>query len=66
MLYEVITLSPFLQDRWGIGGEFLRLSGERDQNFRLTTTDGIQYVLKVSSPAEDPLLVDFQTRALLP
>jgi len=62
---SVYVLSPFLQDRWGIGGEFLRLSGERDQNFRLTTADGMQYVLKVSSPLEDPLLVDFQTRALL-
>jgi Ser/Thr protein kinase RdoA (MazF antagonist) len=42
-----------------------RLSGERDVNFRLTTIDGSRYLLKVTNAAEDPVVTDFQTQALL-
>lgn len=55
----------FLTTNWGFDGELKRLAGERDQNFRVTRDDGRQFVLKVSSPIEDPLLVDFQVQALL-
>jgi len=41
------------------------LTSERDQNFRLKTADGQSYVLKVTHPAEDPAVTDFQTRAQL-
>jgi len=41
------------------------LASERDQNFRLRTADGSEWVLKIANPAEDPTLLDMQTRALL-
>ena len=58
-------LAQFLEDHWGITGTFKSLSGERDQNTRVCTLDDKRYVLKVSSPIEDPILVDFQVQALL-
>ncbi len=41
------------------------LASERDQNFRLRTADGSEWVLKIANPAEDPAILDMQTRALL-
>jgi Ser/Thr protein kinase RdoA (MazF antagonist) len=58
-------LRPFLRKHWGIEGELSRLSGERDQNFRITAADGSRYVFKIASPLEDLTLVDFQIQALL-
>jgi hydroxylysine kinase len=42
-----------------------RLTGERDENFRLTTDDGAEYILKIANPAEDPAETALQTAALL-
>lgn len=58
------VLRPFLKQRYGVTGDFTRLAGERDQNFRIQTTGGAAYVLKISSPDEMPLLVDLQIRVL--
>jgi Ser/Thr protein kinase RdoA (MazF antagonist) len=58
-------LRPFLQKYWRIDGDLKRLSGERDQNFQVTTADGTQYVYKIASSIEVPELVDFQIQALL-
>ena len=58
-------LEPFLLDHWGIEGKLDHLSGERDQNVRVTAADGSRYVLKIASLLEDLALVDFQTQALL-
>jgi Ser/Thr protein kinase RdoA (MazF antagonist) len=41
------------------------LASERDQNFRLRAADGSDWVLKIANPAEDPAILDMQTRALL-
>jgi Ser/Thr protein kinase RdoA (MazF antagonist) len=41
------------------------LASERDQNFRLRTADGSEWVLKIANPAEDPEILDMQTQALL-
>lgn len=41
------------------------LTGERDENFRLTSPDGRQFVLKISNAQEDPLVSDLPTAALL-
>jgi len=40
------------------------LESERDQNFRLRAEDGSEWVLKIANPAEDPAILDMQTRAL--
>jgi Ser/Thr protein kinase RdoA (MazF antagonist) len=39
------------------------LDSERDQNFRLRTETGGEWVLKIANPAEDPAIVDMQTQA---
>lgn len=57
-------LHPFLRTVYTLSGELSPLSGERDQNFRVSAPDGKRYVLKISSPDEIPSLVDFQIRAL--
>ena len=41
-----------------------RLDSERDQNFRLRTLDGRDYVLKIANPAEDRAVTNLQTEAL--
>jgi len=53
-----------LQENWGIDGDMKRLSGERDQNLRVSTGSGAKDVLKIGSPIEDRLLVDYQVQAL--
>ena len=60
--YDVVL--DVVSEHWQITGEPSPLSGERDQNIRLRTADGSSYVVKVSSPVEDPMLADYQTRAL--
>ncbi len=50
---------------YGIDSRATVLSSERDQNFRLDGRDGGTYVLKVTHPAEDPGVTDFQTQAQL-
>ena len=40
------------------------LASERDQNFRLSTPEGDEWVLKIANPAEDRAILDLQTRAL--
>lgn len=57
-------VADFVQRRWGLQGSFSRLSGERDQNFRLRLANGASHVVKIASPLEDPVLVDYQVRAL--
>jgi 4-aminobutyrate aminotransferase-like enzyme/Ser/Thr protein kinase RdoA (MazF antagonist) len=54
---------------FGIHGTARHLESERDQNFRLCAEGRAEsdreFVLKVANPAEDPAVLDFQTRALL-
>jgi 4-aminobutyrate aminotransferase-like enzyme/Ser/Thr protein kinase RdoA (MazF antagonist) len=50
---------------FGIVGSADPLDSERDQNFRLRTEGGPDWVLKIANPAEDPAVLDLQTEALL-
>jgi len=45
-------------------GKHKPLVGERDQNTRITTADGKQFVLKIASADEDPAAIDLQLKAL--
>jgi Ser/Thr protein kinase RdoA (MazF antagonist) len=49
---------------YGIHGSVTPLAGERDQNCRIETADGIQYVVKIGNPSEQVAVVDFQIAAL--
>lgn len=53
------------RSRYGIEGRASQLTSERDQNFKIAALDGRTYALRVSNPAEDWLVTDFQMRALL-
>ena len=48
---------------FGVHSRARALVSERDQNFHLRGKEGREYVLKISNPAEDPTVLDFQTRA---
>ena len=50
---------------FGIRGEADPLSSERDQNFRLRTPEGEQFVLHIANPADSPAIIDLQAQALL-
>ena len=51
-------------DHYGLPATAHRLDSERDQNFRLRTLDGHEYVLKIANPAEDRAVTNLQTQAL--
>jgi len=64
------TFSPDEAERiaeryFGVSSSARALVSERDQNFHLHGADSREYVLKISNPAEDPAVLDFQTQALL-
>ncbi len=53
------------EEGFGVVGKAECLRSERDQNFRVRTPDGSEWVLKISNPAEDPAVVDFQICAFI-
>jgi Ser/Thr protein kinase RdoA (MazF antagonist) len=50
---------------FGIAAQVKPLVSERDQNFRLETSDGKRFTLKIANHAEQAEVIDFQNRALL-
>ena len=52
------------RDLYGIEAQAELLPGERDRNFRLRTSDGRDYVLKIIDPASDEVIQDCQTQVL--
>lgn len=63
--FERAEVAAKVADDYGLTGEWAPLTGERDQNLRLTGDDGRKFVVKIASPDEDPDTADFQVRALL-
>ena len=58
-LAEQLALSLF-----GKSVRALPLGSERDHNFHLSADDGSEYVLKISNPAENPMITAYQTACL--
>jgi hydroxylysine kinase len=54
-----------VRERYGLKTRAARLTGERDENFRLSAPDGAEYVLKIANPAEDPEVTELPVAALL-
>ena len=52
-------------EHYGLSTTVHRLDSERDQNFRLRTADGRDYVLKIANPSEDRAVTNLQTEALV-
>jgi len=62
--FPLAQINTALEDIFGIQGDLKPLEGERDQNFRVTASDGTRFVLKISAAGEEPDVVDFQIQAL--
>jgi Ser/Thr protein kinase RdoA (MazF antagonist) len=62
--FSVDVLAATVAEKYNLHGEYSQLISERDQNFRLKTTDGRKYVVKVTSLLEDSVATDFQIAAL--
>ena len=58
-------VAPLVRHHYGFEARATRLTGERDENFRLTAADGAEYILKIANPAENPVETALQTAALL-
>jgi hydroxylysine kinase len=54
-----------VREHYGLEARAVRLTGERDENFRISAADGSEYVLKVAHPAESPDVRDLISPALL-
>ncbi len=61
-LEQVVSL---VREHYGLMSRASRLTGERDENFRVRATAGGEYVLKVAHPAENPGVSGLTTAALL-
>lgn len=59
------AVEAHVEAAYGLRGEWRALSGEREQNFRLTVADGRIYVVKVAPARQDAQDMDFQNGALL-
>ena len=57
---EAIQLAA---DHYGLDGDWQQLTGERDLNYRLETTDG-SFVFKIANENDDEDIVGFQVEAL--
>ncbi len=62
---ETDRVAAAVSEQFGLSGQYKQLVSERDQNFRLQTTDGRRFVVKVTGIAEDPVVTDFQIKALV-
>jgi Ser/Thr protein kinase RdoA (MazF antagonist) len=54
-----------VREHYGLEGSALRLTGERDENFKLSAAYGAEYVLKIANSAEPPEVTDLPNAALL-
>jgi len=62
---SIDVVREMLHEHWGLSGRLRPLDGERDQNTRVTTDDGRDFVLKIASPSEDSAVADLQCAALV-
>ena len=57
-------VAAIARDLYGLSGDLSPLDSERDQNFRLTESDGTSWVLKIANAAEDHQALAFQAALL--
>ncbi len=62
--FEVDPARRILRDVFGVEASLTPLAGERDQNFRADTPDGLRFLFKISNPADDRSIVEMQAAAL--
>ena len=49
---------------YSLTGKLSPLESERDQNYRITTEKGGEYIIKIANSAEDPAIIDMQIKTL--
>lgn len=54
-----------VRERYGLEADATRLTGERDENFKLMAGGGTGYVLKIANSSESAAVTDLQTASLL-
>ena len=57
-------IRALIDDRYGIDGNYRAVRSERDQNFIVSSADGVRYVVKISNADEELDAIDFQVSAL--
>lgn len=62
--FSAAEASNLAGDLYGLNGTISQLDSERDQNFRIDTPSGDQFVLKISNSAMDPAILKMQLKAL--
>ena len=62
--FTLEEVRAFARQNFGLEGSLIPLYSERDQNFRLSTTDGSDWVIKIANAEEDEAVLDCQTMAL--
>jgi hydroxylysine kinase len=62
---DVRFIANAVSDQYGLSGSYVELVSERDQNFRLVSSDERQFVIKINSLEEGEEEADFQVGALL-
>ena len=63
--FSDVDVAAIAADLYGIEANVYDLVSERDQNFRLTTKNGMSFTLKISNHAEQLEVIDFQNQALV-
>lgn len=62
---DTAVVADAVVEQFGLSGDYAPLVSERDQNFRVTRSDGTRFVVKVTSLVEDVAVTDFQIAVLL-
>ncbi|MGH9029031.1 MAG: aminotransferase class III-fold pyridoxal phosphate-dependent enzyme, partial [Acidimicrobiales bacterium] len=57
-------VAALLSDLYGIDGNLTQLHGERDLNFKVDSTDGGRYVLKIHNPSDPHGVVEMHASAI--
>lgn len=60
--WSLAQVREVARDVFDVDGEITALTGERDQNFQVKTSTGVDYLLKVTHPAEAREVTMFQTK----
>jgi Ser/Thr protein kinase RdoA (MazF antagonist) len=58
------VVAEVVAEKFNLVGDYTQLVSERDQNFRLKTSDGRGFVVKVTGLVEDRIATDFQIAVL--
>ena len=62
--FDLAGAARLAREMYGIVAAVSPLPSERDQNFLLTTTTGVRYVLKLANASEDRVMLEAQNAAM--